>query len=190
MLSINGAEVSGDVHGAVDLISLSDTPEVLVEIYREGEILEYEVDFTLITTYELGINFAAVENGILTNMYYGFWDTAGFIGEIINGLVSLFTGNVGTESLMGPIGVSVIVARTGGIIDFIVMMALISLAVGVTNLMPFPPLDGGKIAIYLVEVVRRKPMKEELELRIQMIGFCIMIGLAIYVSFNDVMRIF
>ena len=91
---------------------------------------------------------------------------------------------------MGPIGVANIVSRTQGILDFIFMVALISLAVGVTNLMPFPPLDGGKIVIYLIEVVRRKPMKEELEIGIQMVGFALLIGLAIYVSYNDILRIF
>ena len=69
------------------------------------------------------------------------------------------------------------------------MLALISLSLGLTNLLPFPPLDGGKVVIYLVEAIRRKPMKEELEIKLQMLGFAILIALSIYVTYNDILRI-
>lgn len=69
-------------------------------------------------------------------------------------------------------------------------MALISLSLGVTNLLPFPPLDGGKIIIYLIEAIRRKKMSMELEVNIQAAGFVLMILLSIYVAYNDILRIF
>lgn len=77
----------------------------------------------------------------------------------------LFTGKVGANQLMGPIGISDMVAKTDGIADFIYLLALISLSLGVTNLLPFPPLDGGKIVIYLIEAIRRKPISEKLEIQ-------------------------
>lgn len=70
------------------------------------------------------------------------------------------------------------------------MISLISLSLGVTNLLPFPPLDGGKILLLLIEWIRRKPLKEKTEITIQMLGFCLLITLAIYISFNDVINIF
>ena len=69
-------------------------------------------------------------------------------------------------------------------------MALISLSLGITNLLPIPALDGGKIFILLIEAIRRKPMKESTEIFIQMIGFSLLILLSIYISYIDVLRFF
>lgn len=69
------------------------------------------------------------------------------------------------------------------------MLALISLSLGVTNLLFFPPLDGGKILLLIIEGIRKKPIKQELELAVQSVGFMVLIGLSIFVAFNDVTRI-
>lgn len=114
-------------------------------------------------------------------------------GDIINAMWEsiklIFTGGVTADNLVGPIGISEIVAQTTGLIDFFYIMAIISLSLGVTNLLPFPPLDGGKILIYIIEAIRRKPLKENFELKLQMIGFVALIALSIYVAVNDVGRI-
>ena len=70
------------------------------------------------------------------------------------------------------------------------MLAIISISLGVTNLLPIPALDGGKLLILLIEAIRRKPMKEELEIGIQMVGFIILISLSIFISYKDILRIF
>ena len=91
---------------------------------------------------------------------------------------------------MGPVGISEVVSKTQGIVEFVYMLALISLSLGVTNLLPFPPLDGGKVVLLIIEAIRRKPINEETELKIQMAGFALLITLSIYVTYNDVLRIF
>ena len=91
--------------------------------------------------------------------------------------------------MVGIVGISDIVVKTSGLYEYFYMLALISLSLGLTNLLPFPPLDGGKIVIYLVEAIRRKPMKEKIEIQLQMIGFAILIALSIYVTYNDIVRI-
>ena len=70
------------------------------------------------------------------------------------------------------------------------MLAIISISLGFTNLLPIPALDGGKLLILLIEAIRRKPMKEELEIGIQMVGFIILISLSIFISYKDILRIF
>lgn len=112
-----------------------------------------------------------------------------FVWSMIESIKLLFTGGVTIDNLMGPIGISEVVAQTSNIIDFLYIMALISMSLGVTNLLPFPPLDGGKILIYIIEAIRRKPLKENFELKLQMIGFVALITLSIYVAFNDLGRI-
>ena len=79
--------------------------------------------------------------------------------------------------------------QTNGWQQYIYIIGLISLSLGITNLLPFPPLDGGKIIIVLVEAIRKKPLKENIDAAIQMMGFILLIGLSIYVTYNDILRI-
>ena len=69
-------------------------------------------------------------------------------------------------------------------------MALISISLGITNLLPIPALDGGKILILIIEAFRRKPMKQEIEIFIQFVGFALLIGLSIYIGILDIARFF
>ena len=126
----------------------------------------------------------------VNNLYHGLVYTKDFISSIIESLIMLFTGGISADQMVGIVGISDIVVSTNGIMQYLYIMSLISVSLGTTNLLPFPPLDGGKIVIYIIEAVRRKPMKEETELKIQTWGFAILIALAIYVTYNDVIRIF
>ena len=130
------------------------------------------------------------ENNFANNVYYAFFETGEFAFSIVDNLKLLFTGNVSIDQMMGPVGIGEVVAQTNGFADFIYILALVSISLGFTNLLPFPPLDGGKIVILLIEAIRRKPMKQQTELTIQMIGFMLLIGLSIIVTYNDVLRVF
>ena len=90
---------------------------------------------------------------------------------------------------MGPVGLGSVVSSTTEIADFVYILSVISLSLGVTNLLPIPALDGGKILILIIEAIRRKPMKEELEMKIQMLGFAFLITLSLIVTYNDIARI-
>lgn len=123
------------------------------------------------------------------NLGTAILSTGNFIMAMVESIKLLFTGGVTVDNLMGPIGISEVIAQTSSLIDFFYIMALISMSLGVTNLLPFPPLDGGKILIYLIEAIRKKPLKEDFELKLQMLGFFVLITLSVYVAFNDVGRI-
>ena len=101
----------------------------------------------------------------------------------------LLTGNINKDEVMGPVGISNVVSQTHGVENYIYIIALISLSLGVTNLMPFPPLDGGKIVLLLIEAFRRKPINQDIENYIQITGFVILITASIFITFNDVVRI-
>ena len=91
--------------------------------------------------------------------------------------------------MVGIVGISEIVVKTAGIANYINLMALISISLGITNLLPIPALDGGKILILIIEIIRRKQMKVETEAKIQMIGFSILLALSLIVTYNDIIRI-
>ena len=159
-------------------------------IERNGELLKIEVEPQETIIYSLGVTMEGAENNLQNNIYYAFWDTTNFSLSIIENLKMLFTGKVSANQLMGPIGISEVVAETEGISDFVYLLALISLSLGVTNLLPFPPLDGGKVVLLIIEGIRKKPLKENIEIGIQMTGFALIIMLSIYVAYNDVLRVF
>ena len=115
--------------------------------------------------------------------------TENFAFAIVDSLKMLFSGGVSVDQLMGPVGISSVVAQTSNLAEFVYILAVISMSLGVTNLLPFPPLDGGKIVFLILEGIRKKPLKEETEIKIQMLGFALLIILSIYVTCNDVTRI-
>lgn len=191
ILSINGKRVhlKNELNNA---INKSQGNEINIEIKRNNE----NMIITTIPTqddngnYLIGINLKPAETTFGNRVYYGFWSTVYFSGSIIDNLKELFTGGVKTEQLMGPIGISAVVSQTNGFVDFVYILALISLSLGVTNLLPFPPLDGGKFILLVIEAIRRKKLSTEVELNIQSAGFILMILLSIYVAYNDLLRIF
>lgn len=115
--------------------------------------------------------------------------TGEFLGATFQGIGELFTGRIKADQLVGVVGISDMVVETNGLRDFIYLMAVISVSLGITNLLPFPPLDGGKIFLLLIEAIRKKPLKQKTEIGIQMAGFVLLIGLSIFVTYNDIVRI-
>ena len=190
ILKINNVEVQ-NVDNIVNAInSKENTGKLLFEIERSGEILEIEIIPDILYSYYIGVQFEMAENNLFINMHYAVFETRDFVLSIVDNLKMLFTGNVGVDQMMGPVGISEAVANTKQIEDFVYLMALISLSLGVTNLLPFPALDGGKFALLLLEAIRGKKLKQETEINLQLIGFAILITLALYVTYNDILRIF
>lgn len=191
ILSINGKRVhlKNELNNA---INKSQGNEISIEIERNNENMVITTTPTKDDNgnYLIGINLEPAEATFGNRAYYGFWNTVYFSGSIIDNLKELFTGGVKTDQLMGPIGISAVVSQTNGFVDFVYILALISLSLGVTNLLPFPPLDGGKFLLLVIEAIRRKKLSTEVELNIQSAGFILMILLSIYVAYNDLLRIF
>ena len=185
---VNGEDVKDNPQKLLECINKSD--KLNFEIERENENIEITIEPQVRYDYYLGVYLQRAENNFANNMYYAFWDTGDFAFSIIDNLKLLFSGGVSVNQLMGPVGIGEVVAETNGVADFVYILALISISLGVTNLLPFPPLDGGKIVILLLEAIRRKPLKQETEIKIQMVGFMLLIGLSIYVAYNDILRIF
>ena len=190
ILSVNGVEVQGDAQKLVEEINQNIGEVLKFTIERNGETLDLSITPEVRANYYLGVYLKLAENNFGNNVYYAFFETGEFAFSIVDNLKLLFTGNVSIDQMMGPVGIGEVVAQTNGFADFIYILALVSISLGFTNLLPFPPLDGGKIVILLIEAIRRKPMKQQTELTIQMIGFMLLIGLSIVVTYNDVLRVF
>lgn len=190
IIAINDKPVENNAQKLVDYINLSIGEEIKFTVERNGENVDITIMPDVMSNYLLGVNLKMAENNFINNIYYAFFDTGEFAISIVDNLRLLFSGGVSIDQLMGPVGISDVVAQTNGLADFIYILALISISLGFTNLLPFPPLDGGKIVILLIEAIRRKPLKEKTEINIQLVGFIFLMALMVYVTYNDILRIF
>lgn len=118
------------------------------------------------------------------------------VGGIVQGLGGLITGAIpgglfGQNGLTGPIGIADVTAGavSQGPADYIFLVALLSVALGFTNLLPFLALDGGRMAVVLVEALCRRPFDRALELNVQRWGLAALLVLAAIISFLDIQRI-
>lgn len=195
IIGINGEKVESK-YDLSKIIDTSNGQNLNIEVNRNGEILQYNVKPTEVKlaedifTYYIGISFKPARDNFINRCINGTISTKEFLISIVDNIKQLFTGKVGVDKMMGPVGISKVVAKTDGFKEFIQMMALISLSLGVTNLLPIPALDGGRILILLIEAIRRKPLNEKLEINIQLLGFSFLIILSLYITYNDILRIF
>ena len=185
---VNGEKID-DYKRLVEIIDEAEK-EVEIKVDRKGEEEQFTVPIEKVSSYYLGTTFKEDEKTIFNRLHHGFWETKDFCFSLIDNVKKIVTGNISKNQLMGPVGISNTVAKTSTVHDFVYLLALISLSLGITNLLPFPALDGGRILLLIIEWVRRKPLKENTEITIQLIGFSLLILLSIYVSYNDILRIF
>jgi regulator of sigma E protease len=118
------------------------------------------------------------------------------IGQIVAGLDSLVSGQIkggllGPDGLTGPIGIATITAQSvnQGWLNYLFLVAILSVALGFTNLLPIPALDGGRIVVALIEWARRRPFDRKSELNVQRWGLVALLALAALISFLDVQRL-
>lgn len=141
--------------------------------------------------YGIGVN-SKREYGIVNAGIYAFnklSSTFKLMGETIK---SLFIGKVGLNELSGPIGIFTVVdeQKEAGLENIIYLIAFLSVNVGVINLIPFPAFDGGRILFLIIEKIKGSPVSLKVENTIHQIGFFLLLLLMIYVTFNDIFRLF
>jgi len=197
LLAINGvktenqalasAQVSGSGGKNVTILLLRDSKEITVE--SKTTLAEYYTDRGIVFSAKTGFGAAIGES-----MRY----SVSIIRLTFRGLAKIFTGEIAAkDGLSGPVGV---VDMVGSVVnqtaplkdklaDLLWMFALISLNLGVFNLLPIPALDGSHLLLIIVEAIRRKRLSPNVESKIVMAGFFIIIGLAVMGLIFDIMRI-
>ena len=114
-------------------------------------------------------------------------------GTILNLVKRLVTTGQGLEDTAGPVGIISEVSQRvqrNGIKEFISLLAMLSINLGLMNLLPIPGLDGSRLVFGIVEVIRRKPVPPEKEAMVHLVGMVFLFGLMIFFTFKDIMRLF
>lgn len=189
-VSMEGEEQESSEDGSFSKASISKRIAIVAAGAIVNIIFGLIVFFVLMTIYHAGMELMPEENNIGSHISFATVQTKGFVFSIVDNLKQLFTGKVGPDQMMGPVGISSVVAKTEGWFDFVYILSLISLSLGVTNLLPIPALDGGKILILIIEAIRRKPLNRELEVKIQLLGFSLIIALSLFITYNDIIKLF
>ena len=175
-VSMEGEEEHSDKEGSFSRASI---PKRTAIVLAGGMV---NILFGILTYFIIIASYTNIANAVEALKLFGM--------SMLDSLRMLFSGTAfKEEQLMGIVGISEIVVETKGIINYIYLIAVISVSLGVTNLLPIPPLDGGKIVLLIIEAIRKKPLRENLEIQIQMAGFVLMIVLTIFVTYKDILRI-
>ena len=148
-------------------------------------------------SYDIGVAFEYERGDIFETIKQAALFTYSNARMVPYTLAWLFQGKLNIFQMSGPVGIVTsmndVVQQSPNIMDAILNLlsitAFISIAVGATNLIPFPALDGSKLVLILVEAVRRKPIPIEKEAVIMTIGFFLLIGLAIFITSNDIFKL-
>ena len=114
-------------------------------------------------------------------------------GAILGALKDLVTTGKGLDQTSGPVGIVSLVStevQEGGLSAFVQLLVLISINLGLMNLLPIPGLDGSRLVFGIVEVIRRKPVPPEKEAMVHLVGMVFLFGLMIFFTFKDIMRLF
>ncbi len=111
---------------------------------------------------------------------------------IFTSLIDLLQGRESINNLSGPVGIvsAISQAASYGLTDVVEMLVLITVNLGVFNLLPIPALDGGRLVFLGVEAVIRRPVSERLQENLTLATFILLFGLMIFATYNDVIRLF
>ena len=140
--------------------------------------------------YLLGVQ-SGIKSDLLSMFVGGFTTAANSALSILSALKNLIF-HPDLNKLGGPVAIfkASSDAAKNGIENVLYFLAMISINIGIFNLIPIPALDGGKIVLNILEAIRRKPLKQEIETYVTLAGVVIMVVLMIAVTWNDIMRLF
>ena len=124
-------------------------------------------------------------------LWRSFEETSNYSIFILNSLGKLLIGELSTKNLSGPITIAKVAGESGraGIDNFVRFVAILSIMLGVMNLLPIPVLDGGHLMYFLIEVVKGSPVSESVQLASYKIGLAILVTLMLWATFNDLSRV-
>jgi len=185
---------ASDIRAAVSSIP---NQNVLIDIYRDGDFIQLPISIGSSIDKNgkeigiLGISFGT-NRTFIQSISKGVYETYNLSVKTFQFIGKMVTGNMGTENLSGPIGIAQMAGNTAqaGFLPFMYLMALLSISLGVLNLLPIPVLDGGQLTLLGIEAIRGKPLPEKVENYIYTGGILMVGALMIFAIFNDVSRFF
>jgi len=177
-----------------------DGSEKNFTVKRNGEKIKLHIAPELKNGgYVFGISFNETDNNFFLTVKESFHETFFYSRVVIETFIDLIRGKVGINQMSGPIGIVSEIggaveaaAETGypGIMNLLLLAVLLTVNLGVFNLLPLPALDGGRILFVLIELIRRKPLPPEKEGMVHMIGLVALLLFSLFIAYMDVLKFF
>ena len=162
---------------------LLELPDVRFDTYTgEDGGTRMNIGFTVYALARTPLN--VLKESVNSELYYS--------RIIFTSLIDLLQGRESINNLSGPVGIvsAISQAASYGLTDVVEMLVLITVNLGVLNLLPIPALDGGRLVFLGVEAVIRRPVSERLQENLTLATFILLFGLMIFATYNDVIRLF
>ncbi len=120
----------------------------------------------------------------------GNW-TLSLARMVILSFTDLVTGRIAVNNLSGPVGIVSAIGQASslGLQPLLLLLALITINLGIFNLIPIPALDGGRLVFLILEAIRKKPIQQKYEIAVNAAGFVLLIGLMVFATFNDITKL-
>ncbi len=196
IIAVNGKRV----HIAAELsyeIMRNGIDTVALTVIRNGEKITLDVDFPVSVTSGQYVGmldfYVARDSGYFGDILrHGFYRSILTVRMVWESLYDLVTGRFGVEAVSGPIGVTTQISEAAqtSFIDLVYLAVVISINLGVINMLPLPALDGGRAVFVLIEMIRRKPIPVKAEGMIHFIGIILLMGLMLLITFKDIISLF
>ena len=182
ILQVNGKKAS-----TKDILSL----ELIANVKKEVEVKYKDENGT--TNYKYGFSLInQKQRGFFSSIKYAFTKTIELIEYMFFVIWYLITGKISLTNLSGPIGIFTMVGETAkeGLINLVYLMAIISVNVGFINFLPLPAFDGGRILFLIIEKIKGSPVNPKIENIIHTVGLGLLMLLMVFITYNDILRIF
>lgn len=202
IISINGEEFESGEAAREELVATVDQRTFDIVVERGDEELAFMLEPTYYEEYERElVGVALLETGLVKYPWYlipgkGIETTYLYTREILvafGGIIgSLIQGDQPGVEIAGPVGIAAITGEVAqlGIVYLLQFAAILSINLAIINILPFPALDGGRIAFVLIEAVRRKPNSPTIEAIVHNLGFALLMLLVIIVTYQDIANLF
>ncbi len=195
IIAINSIKME-DPNRIANIINKSSGEELQITLDRAGEVIEVFVIPEYDDSYKkglIGITFEIfVEKiNIFSAFYKGLIATGNIIKLIFSNTMEMITGKVPIE-IAGPLGIAQMTGEAAklGFLNLLYFTAILSIFIGLFNLLPIPILDGGHIIILAIEKLRGKPLEAEKISFMYFIGISLMIILFVIATYKDILRVF
>ncbi|WP_242219485.1 RIP metalloprotease RseP [Bacillus cereus group sp. BfR-BA-01380] len=170
--------------------------EITMDITRDSKKMTIQVTPATekegnVTVGKLGVQ-SPVEKSVLGSIKSGFEETCRWTKLIFGSLIQLVTGHFSINDLSGPVGIYNLTDKVVeyGTIRVLSLAAVLSINLGLFNLLPVPALDGGRLFFFLIEALRGKPIDRQKEGMVHFIGFALLMLLMLVVTWNDIRKFF
>ena len=187
-------------------LALADPNAVHFVVKRDGQKVDLGETQMRSESTEDGKTVLAMDFKVL-GVKNSFWnliknaaaDTISMARMVIESLKGMLTGRFGLNDIAGPVGTAQVIAQAAGqglkegfgtaVSNIVMMIIMITVNLGIVNLLPLPALDGGRLLFLIWEGVSRKPVPAQYEGYIHAAGFVLLLGLMVLIAFNDVLRL-